>query len=209
MLYKIYANLVEQGIVYIFFLLFGAFFKSIIVVLFNYFNSKKILRDLQESYRIKKILQKEEYTRFATGADRVIVTQLHNGEKFYGGRSMHKLSLVSGLSLESPYGKIPTKTFDKILNGILITHLNDILTIASSHKNYDIVSVKDLPHDFIYKDELKTDRISYLVVVKIPSGSNILGYMFYIYLDDNMPSFNKDNMNLLQSLGVEIGEVIK
>lgn len=199
----------EQFFTYLFLLIAGASVKSIIVLTINHFRSKKILDDIQTSQKIRSAIQRAEYTRAAVGADRVLVTQLHNGGRFISGRSMNKLSIVQDLSIDSLDSVLLNKSFDRALVDVYVSQFADILSIATSRRNYDIISTSDLGRDFIFNNEVKNDKINYIIIVKIQRKKKILGYLFYIFTGENVPEHNRNNINKLINLGLEIGELVK
>ena len=95
---KVFHEVIEflsnQGISFIVFTLIGATLKSIVMTIHNYIFTKKILSSIKESTNIREIIQKEERSRIMYGADRVLVTQIHNGGKWLNGKSMIKLSMI-------------------------------------------------------------------------------------------------------------------
>lgn len=206
----IYSYIINNGIAAILIALFGASAKIIGTTIYNIFASKKIAQDIQRSFTVKRIIQKAENTRLLMGADRVIVTQLHNSSKWVTDKHLYKLSVFQELSVENPFGEIRQKLFDRQLKDVPISNLAPILVGASSNKSIDIVSVEELKKtDFMFYKFLKADKIKYLVVVKIQNKNIILGYMFLVFLDkQSPPKYDKKLFNDLINLGIQIGDVL-
>ena len=207
---NIYTFLIQQGIAATLLVLFGASVKVIVTATFNLFASKKIAQDIQRSFTIKRIIQKSEDSRLLMGADRIIVTQLHNSSKWVTNRHLYKLSVFQELSIEDPNGDIKNKLFDKQLRDIPISNLSQILGTASSNKSIDIISVDELRHkDFMFYKYLKADKIKYLVIVKIQHKGIILGYMILVFLSyQSPPKYDKKVFSDLIGLGMSIGDIL-
>lgn len=206
----IYNFILQQGVSSILLVLFGASVKVIVTATFNLFASKKIAQDIQRSFTIKRIIQKSEDSRLLMGADRIIVTQLHNSSKWVTNRHLYKLSVFQELSIEDPNGDIKNKLFDKQLRDIPISNLSQILGTASSNKSIDIISVDELRHkDFMFYKYLKADKIKYLVIVKIQHKGVILGYMILVFLSrQSPPKYDKKVFSDLIGLGMSIGDIL-
>ena len=206
----IYNFILQQGVSSILLVLFGASVKVIVTATFNLFASKKIAQDIQRSFTIKRIIQKSEDSRLLMGADRIIVTQLHNSSKWVTNRHLYKLSVFQELSIEDPNGDIKNKLFDKQLRDIPISNLSQILGTASSNKSIDIISVDELRHkDFMFYKYLKADKIKYLVIVKIQHKGIILGYMILVFLSrQSPPKYDKKVFSDLIGLGMSIGDIL-
>ena len=207
---NIYTFLIQQGIAATLLVLFGASVRVIVTATFNLFASKKIAQDIQRSFTIKRIIQKSEDSRLLMGADRIIVTQLHNSSKWVTNRHLYKLSVFQELSIEDPNGDIKNKLFDKQLRDIPISNLSQILGTASSNKSIDIISVDELRHkDFMFYKYLKADKIKYLVIVKIQHKGIILGYMILVFLSyQSPPKYDKKVFSDLIGLGMSIGDIL-
>lgn len=206
----IYNFILQQGVSSILLVLFGASAKIIGTTIWNLFASKKIAQDIQRSFTIKRIIQKSEDSRLLMGADRIIVTQLHNSSKWVTNRHLYKLSVFQALSIEDPNGDIKNKLFDKQLRDIPISNLSQILGTASSNKSIDIISVDELRHkDFMFYKYLKADKIKYLVIVKIQHKGVILGYMILVFLShQSPPKYDKKVFSDLIGLGMSIGDIL-
>lgn len=195
-----------QGAVAALLLIFG---KTIGAAIFNVISAQKITQDIQKSYLIKKVVQNAESSRLLIRANRVLVTQLHNGDKWYSGSHMFKLSLMQELSIEDPEGIYRMKIFDRQLKNILLSQLSPLLTIASSKRSYDILSASDLKDQgFFFHRHLKVDKISYIIIVKIQHSKEILGYLLFIFVDGAVPDYDKNRINKLIELGYQIGALL-
>lgn len=208
---KVFHEVIEflsnQGISFIVFTLIGATLKSIVMTIHNYIFTKKILSSIKESTNIREIIQKEERSRIMYGADRVLVTQIHNGGKWLNGKSMIKLSMIYELSLLSKSGYY---NFDSQLKDLLLTDLYPLIFNASSNKKIDILSINDLKEsDFVLYQYCKMDSISYISVANIEHRNKILGYIFFIFTGDQIPIYSKDNIIELIELGNRIGQIMK
>jgi hypothetical protein len=198
------------GINGILFLTLGVVGKSLFVGFLNMINRKKIFDEIHKNSEILKIVQESETNRVLLDADRILVTQLHNGGVFRSGQSMIKLSLYQNLSIDNPYGHPRHKIFDKQLDNILINRLAPILkNVSDSKKKYDIISVLDLPRDFEFNRHLKIDHINYIILTKIEYSNILIGYMFVIFCKDTIPAHDKKIVNNLINLGNKLGKILK
>lgn len=202
--------ILDKGITGIVFLIFFSAIKALGTSLYNIFASKKIAEDIQRSRKVKSIIQRAEASRLLMGADRVVVTQLHNGSKTAtGSHHLYKISLMQELSIDDPEGMYRSKIFDKQLEDLPISQLDPILSLVTS-RDYDIVSVKELKGmGFQFYRHLKIDKVSYMILVKVQHKEVTMGYMFLMFIGDNMPEYNKANLKKLVELGHQVGEVLK
>jgi hypothetical protein len=198
----------ELGITSLLLLVTGAWLKGVWVIFWNQFNSKRIAEEITRNYKIKSIIQRAENSRTLLNANRVLVTQLHNGDQWLSKKHMFKLSLFQELSIEEPSGLFRSKTFDKQINGVLINNLSPLLQNLTGKKAYDIVSVTELERDFLFYRQLRIDKIRYIVLVKIENKDKTLGYLMLLFCDDRVPSYNKEIFENLVVLANQIGEVL-
>jgi hypothetical protein len=202
-------NIFSIGFRGVILILLGAFLKNLSVIIWNIFSTKKIAQEIQRNYKIKSIIQRAENSRTLLNANRVLVTQLHNGDQWLSKKHMYKLSLFQELSVEEPNGLYRTKIFDKQLSNVLISNLAPLLENVTGKKTYDIVSVAELEKDFIFYKHLRLDKIKYLVLVKIQHKGQLLGYLILVFCEDREPYRDKEIFNNLVLLGEQIGEILK
>jgi hypothetical protein len=108
----------------------------IVIFIKNKIESKKIKPDMvRETLRVSELVtNKIENIREEFNADRVWITQFHNGGNFYPtGKSMAKFSIMyetvnSGIqSVQSNFSNIPVNLFSKSINELLS---NDVIQIS-------------------------------------------------------------------------------
>lgn len=199
----------HQGIALIIFTLFGAFLKSFYMTIHNQLFTKKLLNSIKESSNIRKIIQNTEKSRIMFGAERVIVTQIHNGGRWMNGKSMIKLSTIYDLSL-SGKDDLQYHNFDSQIKDILITDLYPIVYTSASSKKIDIASISDLKESqFSLYYQCKLDSINYISTVNIEHRNKILGFIFFIFTGDQIPNYSKETKQELKELGQRIGMIMK
>jgi hypothetical protein len=107
-----------------------------ILLIKNYFDKKKKKPDMvRETLKVSELVnQKIEHIKEEFNADRVWVTQFHNGGNFYPtGKSMAKFSIIyeavnPGISsVQSNFHNIPVNLFSKSINELLV---NDVIEIT-------------------------------------------------------------------------------
>lgn len=107
-----------------------------IILLKNYLNRNKKKPDMvTETLRVSELITtKIEHMREEFHADRVWVTQFHNGGNFYPtGKSMAKFSVMyetvnPGVgSIQTNFHNIPVNLFSKSINQLLV---NDVIEIS-------------------------------------------------------------------------------
>lgn len=106
-----------------------------IIFVKNYFDKRKKKPDLvQETLKVSELITSRiEHIREEFKADRVWITQFHNGGNFYPtGKSMAKFSImyetvgVGVNSIQSNFNNIPVNLFSKSINQLLE---NDVIEI--------------------------------------------------------------------------------
>lgn len=106
-----------------------------IIFVKNYFDKKKKKPDLvQETLKVSELITSRiEHIREEFKADRVWITQFHNGGNFYPtGKSMAKFSVmyetvgIGVNSIQSNFNNIPVNLFSKSINQLLE---NDVIEI--------------------------------------------------------------------------------
>jgi hypothetical protein len=107
----------------------------LIILVKDYLNKRKVKPDLvQETLKVSELVtSKIEHIKEEFKADRVWITQFHNGGNFYPtGKSMAKFSVMyetvgAGVnSIQSNFHNIPVNLFSKSINQLLE---NDIIEI--------------------------------------------------------------------------------
>lgn len=109
-----------------------------ILILFikNFLEKRKIKPDMvTETLKVSELVnQKIEHIKEEFNADRVWVTQFHNGGNFYPtGKSMAKFSIIYEVvhpgvqSVQSNFHNIPVNLFSKSINELLV---NDVIEIT-------------------------------------------------------------------------------
>ena len=113
----------------------GLFGPLSVIVVNHYLTKKRKKPDLvEETLKISELVtSKIEHIKEEFGADRVWITQFHNGGNFYPtGKSMAKFSIIyesvnQGVSsIQSNFHNIPVNLFSKSINQLLE---NDIIEI--------------------------------------------------------------------------------
>jgi hypothetical protein len=106
-----------------------------VIIVKNYLNRNKKKPDMvTETLRVSELITtKIEHMREEFHADRVLVTQFHNGGNFYPtGKSMAKFSVMyetvnPGVgSIQTNFHNIPVNLFSKSINQLLV---NDVIEI--------------------------------------------------------------------------------
>jgi len=106
-----------------------------VILIKNYLDKRKKKPDLvHETLKVSELVtSKIDHIKEEFGADRVWITQFHNGGNFYPtGKSMAKFSIIYetvGIgvsSIQSNFHNIPVNLFSKSINQLL---LNDVIEI--------------------------------------------------------------------------------
>lgn len=106
-----------------------------ILLVKNYFDKRKKKPDMvRETLKVSELVnQKIEHIKDEFNADRVWVTQFHNGGNFYPtGKSMAKFSIIyetvhpGVTSVQTNFHNIPVNLFSKSINELLV---NDVIEI--------------------------------------------------------------------------------
>ena len=106
-----------------------------VILIKNYLDKRKKKPDLvHETLKVSELVtSKIDHIKDEFGADRVWITQFHNGGNFYPtGKSMAKFSIIYetvGIgvsSIQSNFHNIPVNLFSKSINQLL---LNDVIEI--------------------------------------------------------------------------------
>jgi hypothetical protein len=203
---SIFTNFTLSSAIYIF---FGATLKSAITTLYNLFASKKIAKEIERSQKIKQIVQRSENARTLLDADDILITQIHNGGKWYNTtRSILKLTLFQELSLNDPYGKYHSKIFARQINKSTLSNFFPLIENFNERIPYDIQSVNELKNKFIYYRHLKVDKVNYIITVKISYNNNTLGYLFILFRDGKIPERKKEIIDRLKIIGEEVGSIL-
>jgi hypothetical protein len=142
----------------------------LLLVLKHYYEKRKAKPDMvaEALETSEKVISKLEHIKDEYHADRVWITQFHNGGHFYPtGKSIAKFSMVyetiglGAVSIQSNFNNIPVSLFSKSTNHLL---------------ENDIISIPD------YKDEtIATYGLKYIA----DEGGCKSGYLFAIKTIDN------------------------
>jgi hypothetical protein len=108
----------------------------LIIIAKDYLNKRKVKPDLvHETLKVSELVTSRiEHIKEEFKADRVWITQFHNGGNFYPtGKSMAKFSVIYETvhvgvnSIQSNFHNIPVNLFSKSINELL---LNDVIEIS-------------------------------------------------------------------------------
>jgi hypothetical protein len=108
----------------------------LIIIAKDYLNKRKVKPDLvHETLKVSELITSRiEHIKEEFKADRVWITQFHNGGNFYPtGKSMAKFSVIYETvhvgvnSIQSNFHNIPVNLFSKSINELL---LNDVIEIS-------------------------------------------------------------------------------
>ncbi len=138
----------------------------VILTVKNYLDKNKKKPDMvRETLKVSELVnQKIEDIREEYHADRVWVTQFHNGGNFYPtGKSMAKFSVIYEVvnlgvnSIQSNFHNIPVNLFSKSINELL---KNDVIKI------YDYKDDEVATFGLKYAAEESNSKSSYLFAIK-------------------------------------------
>lgn len=138
----------------------------VILAVKNYLDKNRKKPDMvQETLKVSELVNhKIENIREEYGADRVWVTQFHNGGNFYPtGKSMAKFSVIYEVvnldvsSIQSNFHNIPVNLFSKSINHLL---KNDIISIS------DFKDDETATYGLKYAAEESGSKSSYLFAIK-------------------------------------------
>jgi hypothetical protein len=187
---------IEFGIGYI---ILGSIFSGIVKQFFRLYSNQSVYNDILKSARVKNIIHNLAENKIKLDASHVIITRIHNGMKWLNGNHMHKLSVYNTLTM------FKKTYFSSMINDLKISELYDLLENVCN-KNYDIVSVAELPNNSEYKQVLKSDKIKYLIIFKIQKEKKILGYIFVTFNNEKIAKYDKEIFESFVAVSREIAE---
>lgn len=196
---KVFRFILEYGVVQF---LLGSFVFSIIRAVYKFFTNREIYNDVIRSGRVKSILLRLGETKALLNCSEILITHIHNGAKWINGRHIYKLSIYKTLSLYS------RNNIETALSDIKLSEISEIIEKLNG-RNFDIISVSELPNDFPFKRILKRDKISYIVLFKIQKNSQALGYIWVIFAEGKEVTHDREVYSELQFLCDEIAEELK
>ena len=177
-----------------------------IMVLKHYLSSRKKKPDLvHETLKVSELVNtKIEHIKEEFNADRVWVTQFHNGGNFYPtGKSMAKFSVIyetvhPGVnSIQSNFHNIPVNLFSKSINELL---QNDVIEIP------DFKDDKISTFGLKYVAEESSCKSSYLFAIKTIEDK-FIGVLSLDYTK-RKTKLDMESINHLQNHAASIGGVL-
>ncbi len=152
----------------------GTLLSGSIKLISRIFLKQEIYNSVNDNGRIKNILYSLGENQARLDASLVLVTRLHNGEKWLNGKHRFKLSVQKSLTVfDNQETYIRLKDLD-------ISELDEIIGRVNK-KPYDIISIEELPNDFEFKRVLKRDGFKYLVLFQIEKNKLPLGYLWFLF----------------------------
>lgn len=183
----------------------GLFGPLLVMYIKNIIDKKKKPDMVTDTLRVSElVMTKLDHIKEEFGADRVWVTQFHNGGNFYPtGKSMAKFSMLyesvgPGVnSIQSNFQNIPVNLFSKSINQLLS---NDVISI-SDYKNEEIATF-----GLKYIAEDTGCKSSYIFAIKTIDDKFIgsLGLDFV----KNINSLDIESINHLSNQATSIGGVL-
>ena len=198
-LHKLIKLAVDYGVGYF---VLGSLATAIVRNTFKFFSNQSVYNDVIRSGRIRSILLKLGENKAILGASKILVTHIHNGQKWLNGNHIFKLSIYKTLSLYS------RNNIETQLNDMKISEVSEILEKVNK-VDYDIISVSELPNDFGFKKVLKRDKISYIALFKIQKNREPLGYIWVLFADKTEVNRDKAVYSDLVMVANEIAEEFK
>lgn len=177
-----------------------------VLFLKSYLDKRKKKPDMvHETLRVSELInQKIEHIREEFHADRVWVTQFHNGGNFYPtGKSMAKFSVMyetvnTGVtSIQTNFHNIPVNLFSKSINQLL---QNDVIEI------YDYKDDEVATYGLKYIAEESGSKSGYLFAIKTIDG-RFIGTLGLDYTK-RKTKLDMESINHLQVHATAIGGVL-
>jgi hypothetical protein len=185
--------------------IFGAFIKS----LWQFWTKQEIHEDIHKSQQVRIILQRLSANRAILDASRILVTRIHNGSNWFNKKHMHKLSIYRLFNIEDFRRYTKHRMLDTELRGILLSEISDIL-VGLHKKDFDILSVSEIPKDVAILKTLIQDKVNYILLIKIHSRKQSLGYIWVLFADEKKDfNFDKETIDDFVKISAEIGEYFK
>ena len=156
---------------------FGILFSGFLKFLSRFFLKQEIFNSVHDNGRMKNIIHSLGVNQARLNASLVLVTRLHNGERWLNGKHKFKLSVQKSLTIfDDQEVQLRLKNAD-------ISELDEVLSRVNK-KPYDIISIEELPNDFQFKRVLKRDGFKNLVLFKIEKNKTPLGYVWFLFEQD-------------------------
>jgi len=160
---------------------------------------------VMDTLRVSELInQKIDHIKDEFKADRVWISQFHNGGNFYPtGRSMAKFSIMyesvsqNAISVQSNFKNIPVNLFSRSINELL--H-NDVIEIA------DFKDEKIATHGLKYVAEETGCKSEYLFAIK-SLEDKFIGILAIDYTK-RKTTLDMDSINHLQNHASSIGGVL-
>lgn len=157
---------------------------ALIKIFYQMFRKNELYSDFHDNGRGKSIIASISENKTKLDASHVLVTRIHNGIRWLNGDHMNKLSVFKSFTV---FKKLH---FSAELENEKLSELSEILSSVKD-KDYDILSVNELPKYYKYKSILKSDKIKYIVLFKIQKANRTLGYIFVLFQDEKVASYNR------------------
>ena len=151
--------------------------------IYRFHTNQAVYDDILRSKKIQMLITRLSADRALLGANRIIVTRVHNGIKWLSGEHMNKLSIYKTLTIEDYSTHTKHRLIDSELNSAKISQLSEILERVND-SIFDIISVAELPATMDFKQTLKQDKIKYITLFKIQFQKQILGYIWVLFSSD-------------------------
>ena len=177
-----------------------------ILLVKNYFDKRKKKPDMvRETLKVSELVnQKIEHIKDEFNADRVWVTQFHNGGNFYPtGKSMAKFSIIyetvhpGVTSVQTNFHNIPVNLFSKSINELLV---NDVIEIE------DFSDEKIATFGLRYVAEESGCKSAYLFAIKTIEDK-FIGVLSVEYTKE-ITRLDMESINHLQVHASSIGGVL-
>jgi hypothetical protein len=158
---------------------------ALIKIFYKMFKKNELYSDFHDNGRGKAIISSISENKTKLDATHVLVTRIHNGLRWLNGDHMNKLSVFKSFTV---FKKL---FFTAELENEKLSELAEIL-ISVKDKDFDIISVEELPRYHKYRSILKSDKIKYIALFKIQKSSKVLGYIFVLFQDGKVASYNRE-----------------
>ena len=183
----------------------GVFGPIIVLYVKSLIEKKKPTDMVQDTLRVSELVtNKIEHIKDEFEADRVWITQFHNGGHFYPtGKSMAKFSIIyesvsPGVSsVQSQFHNIPVNLFSKSINQLLE---NDVIEVPDFKDN------ETATYGLKYLAEETGCKSEYLFAIKTIEGK-FIGTLGIEYTKKKT-KLNSESINSLSSHASQIGGVL-
>lgn len=151
--------------------------------IYRFHTNQAVYDDILRSKKIKMLITRLSADRALLGANRIIVTRLHNGIKWINQEHMNKISIYKTLTIEDYSTHTKQRLIDSELNSAKISQLAEILERVNTQP-FDIIPVAELPNTMDFKRTLRQDKIKYITLFKVEFQKQILGYIWVLFSGD-------------------------